>query len=70
MHVRVLTAKHAPESHPAGTTWVFDDGSQVVLKATDDREPGKEQVTDNCNNLHYIFFPTISIMLHSEHKCA
>jgi hypothetical protein len=41
----VLTAKHAPESHPAGTTWVFDDGSQVVLKANDDREPGKEQVT-------------------------
>eukprot|EP00953_Heterococcus_sp_UTEX-ZZ885_P004884 3114-Heterococcus_DN1.PRE.4 len=44
----VLTthSKHAPESHPAGTTWVFDDGSQVVLKANDDREPGKEQADE------------------------
>jgi serine/threonine-protein kinase OSR1/STK39 len=30
--------KVAPAEHPAGTTWVFEDGSQVVLKADDSKE--------------------------------
>lgn len=31
----------APPEHPAGTTWVWDDGSGVVLKA---EEKAKEEI--------------------------
>lgn len=31
----------APPDHPAGTTWVWDDGSGVVLKA---EEKAKEEI--------------------------
>ena len=35
------TTQVAPPDHPAGTTWVWDDGSGVVLKA---EEKAKEEL--------------------------
>lgn len=35
------TIQVAPPDHPAGTTWVWDDGSGVVLKA---EGKGKEEI--------------------------
>ena len=32
-----------PRSHPAGTTWVFEDGSQVVVRPDDNRDEQKHQ---------------------------
>ncbi|KAG5182103.1 putative protein kinase [Tribonema minus] len=39
--------KVAPDSHPAGTTWVFDDGSQVVLKAEEMKDARRVQEEEN-----------------------
>lgn len=33
----------APPDHPAGTTWVWDDGSGVVLKAEEKAQEEMEQ---------------------------
>lgn len=33
----------APPDHPAGTTWVWDDGSGVVLKAEEKAQEEIEQ---------------------------
>ena len=38
-----LPLQVAPPDHPKGTTWVWDDGSGVVLKADDVANEEREQ---------------------------
>lgn len=38
-----LVTQVAPPDHPAGTTWVWDDGSGVVLKAAEKAQEEMEQ---------------------------
>lgn len=39
----LLMTQVAPHDHPAGTTWVWDDGSGVVLKAEEKAQEEMEQ---------------------------
>lgn len=38
-----MSIQVAPPDHPAGTTWVWDDGSGVVLKAEGKAQEEMEQ---------------------------